>query len=82
MNSSSGEGKKRQFYCPVKDCPRGVDGGKPFPRLGQLKQVRKYRGKYLPDVVTSMAFSFCHSITTGRMPRKNFHVASVVKSLG
>ena len=40
MDVINSEGKKQQFYCPVKDCPRGVDGGKPFPRLGQLKQVR------------------------------------------
>ena len=27
------------FYCPVENCDRGVSSGKPFPRLGQLKQV-------------------------------------------
>ena len=42
MDNSNSEGKKQQFYCPVKDCLRGVDGGRPFPRLGQLKQVRNY----------------------------------------
>ena len=27
------------FYCPVRCCNRSKEGGKPFPRLGQLKQV-------------------------------------------
>lgn len=35
-----GGGKKAaSFYCPQRDCERGVGRGKPFPRLGQLKQV-------------------------------------------
>ena len=36
MSNSAKEKEARQFYCPVKDCPRAVDG---FPRLGQLTQV-------------------------------------------
>ena len=28
------------FYCPVEDCERSRLKGKPFPRMGQLKQVR------------------------------------------
>ena len=55
MNSSCNEEKKQQFYCPVKNCPRGVDGGRPFPRLGQLKQVRNYsviRGVIMAALVT------------------------------
>jgi hypothetical protein len=27
----------REFFCPEPECPRGV-GGKPFPRMGQLRQ--------------------------------------------
>ena len=27
------------FYCPVRSCNRSKEGGEPFPRLGQLKQV-------------------------------------------
>lgn len=35
-----GKGGGRQaFYCPVGKCERSEGGGKPFPRLGQLKQV-------------------------------------------
>ncbi len=30
-----------QFYCPVDNCERSRDNAKPFPRLGQLKQVTK-----------------------------------------
>lgn len=30
-----------EFFCPVKGCSRS-EGGQPFPRLGQLKQVRVY----------------------------------------
>lgn len=30
---------KKHFYCPVLDCSRGKSSKKPFPRLGQLKQV-------------------------------------------
>ena len=29
----------KHFYCPVKYCTRGVESKRPFPRLGQLKQV-------------------------------------------
>lgn len=32
-------GKRLAFYCPVKECERREGGGKPFPRLGELKQV-------------------------------------------
>ena len=28
------------FFCPVRGCNRSREGGEPFPRLGQLKQVR------------------------------------------
>ena len=41
MNHSAKEQEVQQYFCPVKDCPRAVDGGKPFPRLGQLKQVQR-----------------------------------------
>ena len=27
------------FFCPVRGCNRSREGGEPFPRLGQLKQV-------------------------------------------
>ena len=27
------------YYCPVENCERSLPGKKPFPRLGQLKQV-------------------------------------------
>ena len=30
----------KHFYCPVEFCPRGKDSKRPFPRLGQLKQVK------------------------------------------
>ena len=30
---------KAFFFCPVRGCPRSIINGKPFPRLGQLKQV-------------------------------------------
>lgn len=33
----SGEGS--EHYCPVDNCSRAQGNGKPFPRLGQLKQV-------------------------------------------
>ena len=36
---SAAGGAGAQFYCPVKDCSRSREGGEPFPRLGQLKQV-------------------------------------------
>lgn len=29
------------YYCPVEGCPRSKGTDKPFPRLGQLKQVSK-----------------------------------------
>ena len=29
------------YYCPVEACPRSKGTDKPFPRLGQLKQVGK-----------------------------------------
>jgi len=32
-------GKRLAFYCPVEECERREGGGKPFPRLGELKQV-------------------------------------------
>ena len=32
-------GGRQAFYCPVGKCERSEGGGKPFPRLGQLKQV-------------------------------------------
>lgn len=47
MDGSSDKEKGQQFYCPVKNCPRGVDGGKPFPRAAQLKQVRKNTWKVI-----------------------------------
>ena len=34
-----GRGKRLAFYCPVEECERREGGGKPFPRLGELKQV-------------------------------------------
>ena len=34
-------GKRLAFYCPVGECERREGGGKPFPRLGELKQVYK-----------------------------------------
>ena len=30
---------EKHFYCPVKKCTRGMETKRPFPRLGQLKQV-------------------------------------------
>ena len=32
-------GSGRNFYCPVEECERSKGKDKPFPRLGQLKQV-------------------------------------------
>lgn len=34
--------KDTVYYCPVTKCSRSSNGGKPFPRLGQLKQVDHY----------------------------------------
>lgn len=28
-----------KYFCPVEGCERSKESGKPFPRLGQLKQV-------------------------------------------
>ena len=36
--SPAGNTMKKEYYCPVSGCNRS-NGGKPFPRLGQLKQV-------------------------------------------
>ena len=33
-------GQGNEYYCPVDGCSRGKGKGQPFPRLGQLKQVR------------------------------------------
>ena len=30
---------EKHFYCPAKYCTRGIENKRPFPRLGQLKQV-------------------------------------------
>lgn len=30
------------FYCPEEKCERSQGKGKPFPRMGQLKQVASY----------------------------------------
>lgn len=27
------------YYCPIENCERSLSNGRPFPRLGQLKQV-------------------------------------------
>ena len=35
-----GRGRKAvSFFCPHRGCERGFGKGKPFPRMGQLKQV-------------------------------------------
>ena len=38
LERKAGEGSV-EFYCPVEGCGRSTLAGKPFPRLGQLKQV-------------------------------------------
>ena len=36
-----GAGQRKVFYCPVEGCERALGQDKPFPRMGQLKQVEK-----------------------------------------
>jgi hypothetical protein len=45
-NSAKKKCVKKHFYCPVDGCSRGKSSKKPFPRLGQLKQVCLYNDNY------------------------------------
>ena len=39
QGSPGNVGRRVTFYCPVSGCNRSREGGEPFLRLGQLKQV-------------------------------------------
>ena len=57
MEKASG-GKIQQFYCPVEECKRSVGKGRPFPRMGQLKQVGIESATRACTICGSLYYSF------------------------
>ena len=39
QKSKTGPKTVKKYFCPVEGCPRSKESKRPFPRMGQLKQV-------------------------------------------